>query len=191
MENELFTFFSKYMELSEDEKKAIVDLDIFKDFKKGSVLLKEGDISNDDYFVIKGCLRCYYMVDGEEKTTAFYTEFESLTPSVNKTPSDQYVVCAEDSLITVTNSNMEKVNFEKFPRFETLCRLRSEELLVKNQSAFDIFRHASPEQRYLNLMETRPDLLQRIPLHQLASYLGMKPESLSRIRKRILADAKS
>jgi CRP-like cAMP-binding protein len=193
MENGLFAFISKYMILSEDEKKAIVDLAIFKDFKKGTVLLKEGDISNDYYFVIKGCLRCYYMVDGEEKTTAFYTESESFAPlsSVNKTPSDQYVACVEDSLITVANSDMEKIIFEKFPRFETLCRMLSEELLAKNQSAFDNFKHASPEQRYLNLVENRPDLLQRIPLHQLASYLGMKPESLSRIRKRILADAKS
>jgi hypothetical protein len=53
------------------------------------------------------------------------------------------------------------------------------------------FKHSSPEQRYLNLLETRPDLFQRVPLHQLASYSGMKAESLSRIRKRILTDAKS
>jgi CRP-like cAMP-binding protein len=193
MEKELFTFISRYMTLSDEEKEAIIDLSIFKDFKKGTVLLKEGDISNDYYFVIKGCLRCYYTVDGEEKTTAFYTESESLVPlcSVNKTPSDQYISCVEDSIITVANSNMEKFIFEKFPRFETLCRLLSEELLAKNQSAFDSFKHASPEQRYLNLLETRPDLFQRIPLHQLASYLGMKPESLSRIRKRLLSQAKA
>ncbi|CAN5328947.1 Crp/Fnr family transcriptional regulator [soil metagenome] len=193
MEKELFAFISKYMTLSEDEKQAINDLDIFRRFKKGTILLKEGDMSNEGYFVLKGCLRCYYIVEGEEKTTAFYTEAESLTPlcSINKKPSEHFVSCVEDSVITVGNSEMEKIIFEKFPRFETLCRVLTEELLAKNQASYDNFKNSSPEQRYLKLLETRPDLVQRVPQHQLASYLGIKPESLSRIRKRLLNLAKS
>ncbi|CAN5457935.1 Crp/Fnr family transcriptional regulator [soil metagenome] len=193
MEKELFDFISKYMTLHEDEKKAIVDLDIFRSFKKGTVVLKQGELSNEGYFVLKGCLRCYYIIEGDEKTTAFYTETESLTPicSINKKPSEYYVSCVEDSVITVGNSEMEKVIFQKFPRFETLCRVLTEELLAKNQASFDSFKNTSPEQRYLNLLNTRPDLLQRVPQHQLASYLGMKPESLSRIRKRIAKQGNS
>ena len=53
--------------------------------------------------------------------------------------------------------------FQKFPRFETLCRILSEELLAKNKSEFDDFKISLPEMRYLNLLETRPDLLQRVP----------------------------
>jgi DNA-binding MarR family transcriptional regulator len=97
----------------------------------------------------------------------------------------------EDSIITVANPEMEKMIFEKFPRFETLCRMLSEELLAKNQASFDNFKNSTPEHRYLNLLETRPDLLQRVSQHQLASYLGIKPESLSRIRKRLLKKGKS
>jgi DNA-binding MarR family transcriptional regulator len=74
----------------------------------------------------------------------------------------------------------------KFPRFDTLCRILSEELLAKQQVDFDAFKTSSPEQRYLNLIEKRPDLIQRVPQHQLASYLGIKPQSLSRLRARIL-----
>ena len=75
--------------------------------------------------------------------------------------------------------------FQKFPKFESLCRILSEELLAKQQINFDEFKTSSPEQRYLNLIEKRPDLIQRVPQHQLASFLGIKPQSLSRMRARI------
>lgn len=66
-----------------------------------------------------------------------------------------------------------------------LYSLLSEQLLVKNQSSFDVFKTSSPEERYLNLLESRSNLLQRVPQHQIASYLGIKPQSLSRLRTRI------
>jgi CRP-like cAMP-binding protein len=192
MENELFDFISKYMPLLEEEKKAIVDLALFKTYKKGAILLKEGDFSKEGYFVIKGCLRSYYIINGEEKTTSFYTEFESFAPLglITNKPSEHYVSCVEDSILTVGNPEMEALIFEKFPRFETLCRILSEELLAKKQASFDDFKTSTPEQRYLNLYETRPDLVQRVPQHQLASYLGITPQSLSRIRKRIVTQQK-
>jgi CRP-like cAMP-binding protein len=192
MENELISFISKYMPLFEDEKKAITDLDLFKNFKKGTILLKEGDFSKEGYFVIKGCIRCYYVIEGEEKTTAFYTESESFAPlcTVGNKPSEHYISCVEDSIIAVSDSGMEKEIFEKFPRFESLCRILSEDLLAKNQASFDNYKNSSPEQRYLNLMQNRPDLLQRVPQHQLASYLGIKPQSLSRIRNRLVKQHK-
>jgi CRP-like cAMP-binding protein len=192
MENELFDYISKYMTPSEEEKKAIIDLDIFRNYKKGTVLLKEGQLSVDGYFVIKGCIRCYYIVEGEEKTTAFYTESESFAPlcSINKKPSEHYVSCVEDSILTVANPEMEKIIFEKFPRFETVCRLLSEELLAKNQTSFDDFKISSPEQRYLSLLKTKPDLVQRVPQYMMASYLGITPQSLSRMRNRLVKKTK-
>lgn len=188
MENILFDYISRYMTLSEEEKKAIIDFDIFRNYKKGTILLKEGELSNEGYFVIKGCIRCYFDIDGEEKTTAFYTESETLTPhcTVNKKPSAYFVSCVEDSILVVGNPEMEKIIFEKFPRFETLCRVLSEELLAKNQASLDDFKISTPEQRYLNLLKTRPDLLQRVPQYQIAGYLGITPQSLSRMRSRLV-----
>jgi CRP-like cAMP-binding protein len=193
MQHELFAYLARYMTLTDGEKQAIIDLDIFKAYKKGTVLLHEGQRSEDEYFVMKGCLRSYYIIDGEEKTTAFYTELESLAPqcAVMKEPSKYYVACVEDSTLIVSNPSMEHIIFEKFPRFQTLCLLLSEELLAKHQATLDDFKTSSPEQRYLNLLQTRPDLLQRVPQHQLASYLGITPQSLSRIRKRLVEQSKS
>ena len=187
MENILFNYLSKYIELTAEEKKAIIDLDIFRQYKKDTILLKEGQNSDNGYFVIKGCIRCYYIKDHEEKTTAFYTETESLEPvcKIYKKPSEYCVSCVEDSILIVANSEMEQLIFEKFPKFETLCRVLSEQLLAKNQSSFDEFKTTTPEQKYLNLLQNRPDLTQRVPQYQLASYLGITPQSLSRIRTRL------
>ena len=96
------------------------------------------------------------------------------------------VSCIEDTILTVSNSDMEAEINSKFPKFETMCRILSEELLAKQRIDFDEFKTSSPEQRYLNLLQKRPDLIQRVPQHQLASYLGMKPQSLSRLRARII-----
>ena len=192
MQNLLFDFISKYITLTEEEKDTLISLDIFKSIKKGTVLLNEGQVSDEGYFVLKGCLRIYYIIDGEEKTTAFYTEMEGVTPNcvVTKLPSEYYVVASEDCIITVSNPEMETEIFEKFPKFESLCRVLSEELLVKQQINFDDFKTSTPEKRYLDLLEKRPDLIQRVPQHQLASFIGVKPQSLSRLRARIIEKSK-
>ncbi|MFC3809369.1 Crp/Fnr family transcriptional regulator [Lacihabitans lacunae] len=192
MQNLLFDFISKYITLNEDEKNAIVSLDIFRSVKKGMILLNEGQKTKNSYFVLKGCIRTYYVIEGEEKTTAFYTEMDALTPNcvINKTPSEYFISCVEDSIVLVSDSDMEVEINTKFPKFDVMCRKLSEELLAKKQVDFDAFKTSSPEQRYLNLMEKRPDLIQRVPQHQLASFLGMKPQSLSRIRARIVEKSK-
>ena len=192
MQDILFDFISKYILLTEDEKNAIISLDLFRSVKKGTAILKEGQKSKDSYFVLKGCIRTYYIIDGEEKTTAFYTEMDSFTPPcvISKTPSEYFISCTEDTILSVSNADMGVEVNSKFPKFEIMCRILSEELLAKQQIDFDEFKTSSPEQRYLNLLQNRPDLLQRVPQHQLASYLGIKPQSLSRLRGRILEKGK-
>jgi CRP-like cAMP-binding protein len=188
MHDILFDFLENYLPLNDEEKNAIRSLNLFRSVKKGTLLLKEGQLSDESFFVLKGCIRTYYILDGEERTTAFYTEMDALTPpcAVSNTPSEYFISCVEDSIVLVSTSDMVEETNSKFPKFETLCRILSEELLVKQQIDFDKFKTSSPEQRYLNLVESRPDLIQRVPQHQLASYLGIKPQSLSRLRARIL-----
>lgn len=188
MQDILFDFISKYIILTEEEKNAIVSLDPFRSIRKGTIVLKEGQTSKDSYFVLKGCIRTYYVLNGEEKTTAFYTEMEVLTPPcvINKTPSEYYISCLEDTILAFSNSDVEVEINSKFPKFELMCRKLSEEMLAKQRIDFDEFKNSSPEQRYHNLLAKRPDLIQRVPQHQLASYLGIKPQSLSRLRARIL-----
>jgi len=191
MNPELRSFITKYMTLTDDEERIISDLALFRTLDKGAFLLREGARCNESYFVLKGCIRVYYIIDGIEKTTAFYTELETFTPqsTTNNSPSEYYVSCVEPSLVLISTPEIERISFERFPRFETLCRLLSEDLLSKSQASFDQFKISTPEQRYRQLIDTRPDLIQRIPQHMLASYLGITPESLSRLRKRMWAQA--
>jgi len=187
MQDLLFDFISRYISLTDEEWNAIVSLDLFRSEKKGAILLKEGQKTNLSFFVIKGCIRKYYIIDGEEKTTAFYTEMEGITPHCvkSKTSSEYYISCLEDTILTVSNPEMEVEINSKFPKFELMCRILSEELLSNAQIDFDEFKTSSPEQRYLNLLSKKPELLNRVPQHYIASYLGITPQSLSRLRARI------
>ncbi len=188
MENEIVKLISRYLELTNEEASAFAECIPIKSFKKGDLLLREGQVSRDSYFVIEGCVRKYYIIEGEERTTEFYVEDESvasLQSYKNKTPANHYFECVEDCKLAVLNYDKEQELFKRVPKYEALCRMSMENDFGEQQEALAKFITSSPEERYKNLLETRPDLLQRVPQYHLASYLGVKPESLSRIRKRI------
>ncbi|NMC59640.1 MAG: Crp/Fnr family transcriptional regulator, partial [Candidatus Methanofastidiosa archaeon] len=92
----------------------------------------------------------------------------------------------EDTIAGVGTPELEIEIYQKFPQIQLLNQALGEAIMAKYQNTFAEFKMASPEERYLNLLKSRPDLIQRVPQHQIASYLGIKPESLSRIRKRIM-----
>jgi CRP-like cAMP-binding protein len=188
MENDIVKLISRFLTLNDEERKAFMEYIPIKSFKKGDILLREGQVSRDSYFIIKGCIRKYYIIDGEERTTEFYVEDESVASIrsyKNKTPANHFFECVEDSRLAVLNYEKEQELFKRVPKYEALCRMSIESDFGKQQEALAKFITSSPEARYKNLLETRPDLLQRVPQYHLASYLGVKPESLSRIRKRL------
>ncbi len=186
----LLSNIKKYIdiEFSEKELELLIEAIPTKYYEKSSILLKEGEISTKSFFIIKGCVRLYYNVDGVEKTAYFYAEnqfvtaFESYT---KKTPSTYYFECIEDCTLAILSYDMEQLLFQKFPKLDILSRLILEEELSIYQNIVATFITLSPQERYLNLVKNHTDLLNRIPQYHLASYLGVSPESLSRIRKRI------
>jgi CRP-like cAMP-binding protein len=187
-DNENFLrYLSKHISLTEKEQQSLLDLPIFKSFQKGAILFEEGEITHDYYLIIKGGIRTYRLYDGEDITTEFYTENDCLIPvsTATKEPSKYYATCFEDSIIVITNNDIENNIFEKIPAFTSLCRRFSEMILAKVQSSSEELKILKPKQRYIKFINERADLVQRIPQYQLASYLGIKPESLSRIRKNL------
>ncbi|MCC6410893.1 MAG: Crp/Fnr family transcriptional regulator, partial [Saprospiraceae bacterium] len=150
---------------------------------------REGQIAVTSHFVLKGCIRQYYLVDGVEKTVHFYTQGEPVTAtegSNNKLPSKYFLACVEDCILSVGQHDQEAEINSRFPKFETVCRVATEEELARSHNKFASFLINTPEERYLQLLQTRPDLVDRVPQYHLASFLGITPESLSRIRKRIM-----
>lgn len=189
MKDKFLNFFSNISRLSEAEKKCIEEGMCIKTFKKGTFLLKEGQISVDTYFILEGCIREFVVTDGEEKTINFFTEDQwviSLTNFNPQNPSAHNLVCLENTTVSIGNEQSAQKMFTQFPRFETISRAVMETFYAEQKKLLTSFLTDSPEQRYLALLKTRPDLFQRIPQYQIASYIGVKPESLSRIRKRVL-----
>ncbi len=188
MNNILVEQMSRLTKLSEEEILAIEQSFPIKTFDKGTYLLKEGQIAKDAYFVIEGCIRRYSMLDGEEVTSEFYTEGNSVADFnslANHTPSKYFFVCSEKTTVAVINAEKEAVLYKKFPRFETICRVEFEKMMGEKTDSVAAFASKNPEEKYLYLLKERPDLFNRVPQYQIASYLGIKPETLSRIRKRI------
>lgn len=187
MENLITKYLSKYLDLSEELVTALSENLLIREFPKGTILLKEGDLCNECYFILEGLVRSYYIKNGEEITTDFYLEEQVVSPSCygTETRSGSFLDCLEDTVAFVGNPELENEMYSKYPQLETLSRIIGDKIISSYRDNFETFKMSSPEERYLNLIKYNPGLIQRAPQYQIASYLGIKPESLSRIRKRI------
>ncbi len=193
MENSLVQYLSKYVEITKELESILNKLDLVKEFPKGTVLLKEGELCNECYFIIIGMIRSFYITEVDEITTDFFMEEQVVSPSCygTKIPSKLYLECLEDTVAYVGTPELEKEMYLKYPPLVSMSQAMGEKIISNYKDNFDNFKLSSPEQRYINLVENKPELIQRAPQYQIATYLGIKPESLSRIRKRISKSKKS
>lgn len=188
MNDKLLELMQQFPSLSQEEVKAIAENITVKNYKKGTILLRQGETSRECYNILKGCIRQYQIKEGEEKTIAFFTEGEaviSFSSYTKQVPSTHYLVCAEDCMVTVGSKQKEDEMCTKFPKLRDIIRSEMENNSGKAQEEYANFVTSTPEERYLYLLETKPELFNRVPQHQIASYLGITPESLSRIKKRV------
>ncbi len=188
MEQKVLDYFSKILALTPEEIDAIVATLNIQTYPKGTLLLKEGQISLEAYFVLEGCVRQYYLIDGEEKTNNFFTEEQwviSMQSMTNSEPSKHFLECLDECILVVGNREKEELLYSQFPNLATVSRRVMEKVFAEQQEQTGSYFTDTPEERYLNLQKNRPALLQRVPQYIIASYIGVKPESLSRIRKRL------
>lgn len=152
-----------------------------------TVLLNEGEISEQMYFINSGCLRLWFNKDGKDITFQFFFENQSVA-SIDSFINSEPSIFTIESLESTRISSISKKDFnrilEQYPSFKDVLY----EMIIKrfsNYSSLFLSRiKDSPQERYKDLLENNPEIIQRIPQHYIASYLGITPISLSRIRNR-------
>lgn len=189
MKDILIKYMDKYTTLSEEQKLAIVNEIQIREVKKGTILLQQGDIPTKCYFVLQGCIRQYSLDEaGKEVTSNFYTEEQAITSFQHHKQdkaSSYTFVCLEDCIVVVGDLIVEEQMYNKYTQLAIMTRKMIEHNFGEMQDELATFIALSPEERYKAFIKKRPSLINRVPQHQLASYLGITPESLSRIKKRL------
>ena len=187
MDNLIFDFLSNYISLTDKEKEIISEQNVIQTFKKSDILLAEGEVAKTCFFILQGCVSSYYLIDGDIKITDFFTEQDTITPIsyTKQMPSEHYLECIEDCIIAVGTPERNAKLMQNLPRLAALAPTVLADQLANEKLKHDDLIKFTPKERYLKLQEQSPQLLNRVPQYMIASYLGIKPETLSRIRKRL------
>jgi len=194
MTNSLIKHIEYYAALNDKEISSLLNILRKKSYKKNEIIFTEGKISNEIYFVTKGCVRLYYNVDGKDRTAFFYTEGQFICAGESFT----YGVPAKENFQAIEDVDMyifDKSSYEELmkvsSKFELIARIATENELIYCQSMIASFVTKSAEERYVELLETNSELFQRVPQQYIASFLGVSPETLSRIKKRVFTKGDS
>jgi CRP-like cAMP-binding protein len=161
----------------------------FREIAPGTILLSEGEVATTLFFVVRGCLRTFFIKeDGKEITAQFFVEgqmvasFESATTGM---PSRSYIEAIEDSIVgSIPLKTLEEIASKCTAMREGYSRFLMKRL-VYYMDRCSSYILDNPEKRYLSLLEESPELVTRLPKQYIASYLGITPVSLSRIRSRL------
>ena len=187
----LYQYLIEVIYLSEHETTLVQSLFHEAFVKKGCFLLKEGEVCTNLTFVCKGIFRYFIDHDGEDRTYNFAKEgdfvcnYESL---IRQSPSHKHIQAIEDSeVLTISSENLQRF-YREVEQGNLFGRIHMEKIYADTIRQLVAHYTETPEQRYLNFLKKYPDLNQRLPQYYIASYVGVKPQSLSRIRKRRISN---
>lgn len=163
-----------------------------KILKRREILHDTNFICNNLYFIESGAIRYYQTHDGKEVTGQFFFEggwYTDLDSFLSNSYSRQTAQAIENtSLLYISKQDLDKL-YKEIPQFERLGRLIAEQSFIGLRKKTDERTLLDAKERYLNLLKLRPKVIRRIPQYYIASYLGIRPESLSRIRKDLSSDS--
>lgn len=180
--------------LTDDEILELLTYFEWRCVKRKEYILRAGEVCRVRAYINKGCFR-RYVIDDHGKEVIINFAFEEwwigdLESFDNHKPSIYYVQALEESeIFCIDEENLHHL-FEEIPKFRVFDTKKIEKSHYAMLKRLALMQSASPEEKYLALIEKYPQVFQRVPLHYIASYLGIAPESLSRLRKRLLLKEK-
>lgn len=178
---------SEVISLDLNDKKIISELFYRKTYKKNETIIKEGKVCQNLYFIAKGMIRFSIFINGKEKiivfkdSGSFFTDLESLL--VQKPSRFSITAVEPTSILYITNANLQ-IFYNQIRYGEKFGRMNMQEIFLLVVSQLTTFYSDSPEQRYINFLKEYKNLTQRIPQYQIASYIGVTPQALCRIKKK-------
>lgn len=185
----LIDYFENFLPLNEEEKTAVENYFKVRKIKRRQFILQEGDICKHNTFVIEGCFRTY-MIDekGKEHNLQFAIEnwwIGDIGSFHSEKPSKLNIEAIENAVILQCKKEDQLKLFVNYPKFNRIFRVLAENAIVSLQNRILQNISSTAEERYLDFVERFPQFFNRISNVQIASYLGVTPEFLSAIRKKI------
>ncbi len=188
MLEKMFAALGRLHPLSDEMKQRLQAIAAIQSFPKNHLLLKEGDVANDACFVLKGLARAYYVTEGRAVTSRFMDEGFMITSWVSfytRQPGYEYIELLEESEVACMHYNDVQRLYHDLPDFNTVGRKLTEHYFYLAEQRTQMLRKHTAEQKYRFFLQQHPDLLQRVPLKYIATYLGMSEETLSRVRGKL------
>lgn len=184
-----FQHFNETVPLTAAEQEFIKSYLTVKKLRKRQYLLQEGDVCNCVAFVEKGVMRLYRLGDdGAENIIVFATDGSFITDLysfITNEPTGCNIDAVEDSeLVTITRSASDELR-KLSAKYQEFVFLKTSEAYIQLERRITSVISLSLEDRYKELLTNFPDIIHRVPQHMIASYMGLTPETLSRVRKRI------
>jgi len=185
----LWPYIDQFVSFTPEEQALFASKMELRQIKKGQILVELAEVCQETYFILQGLIRFFYLTEEGQEITGFIfdeglfaTSHESF---FTQSPSFQVLESLEDGKVLALKYDDLEELYQRIPKTQELVRKIGQARMSNAQKVLASLIIHKPEDRYTSMLETRPDLIGRIPQKVLATYLGITPVSLSRIRRRI------
>ncbi len=187
MNTPLINAIEKYITLNDNEKSKLDGAFKSTKIKRGECWIKAGDYCNQIAFIKEGKFRFYHLDDDQNEITCYFGRendfISALTSFIGKNPSREYIEALENSELLVIHRNELEVLTHEIPSIQYLRRIVAEQQYVIAEQRIEMLQSKTARERYLLMMANNPEIILNFPLQYIASYLGISPQHLSRLRR--------